>query len=172
MCVLLFCKFYSKSSIRTGPCHLEKTWWIHVNSSPYFFNQATRAFTNADNARVSEAQARKTAEAGATAVAGEVATRIAAEATAVANEAHATERLAQLRGEELLKEASAYKAALDLNPPPDTPVYVRVAADEFTMGSTGAQIDVVTEVCKSVNANCERSRFEDEAVGNDERQQL
>lgn len=164
----------------------------------YFFDQADRAFTNAENARASEAQARKTAEAGATAVAIEVATRTAAEATAVASEERANERLAQLRGEELLKEASAYKAtgkiaeaiakleeadqaefrpdfdltaekadvyrqaaillvqageelarngdltgaaekyqaALDLKPPPDTPVYVRVPAGEFTMGST------------------------------------
>ena len=121
--------------------------------------------------------------------------------TAIANEARATERLAQLRGEELLKEARAFKAegnvaeaiakleaadqveirpafdlktekedvyrqaaillvkageelarkgdltgaaekyqaALDLKPPLDTPVYVRVPAGEFTMGSTGTE---------------------------------
>ncbi|MEZ4867197.1 MAG: SUMF1/EgtB/PvdO family nonheme iron enzyme [Caldilineaceae bacterium] len=125
----------------------------------------------------------------------------ASEARALANEASATERLAQLRGEELLKEARVYKAegniaeaiakleeadqaefrpdfdlesekadvyrqaaillvqegeelarnddltgaaqqyqaALDLNPPLDTPVYVRVPAGEFTMGSTGTE---------------------------------
>ncbi|MFZ4659330.1 MAG: SUMF1/EgtB/PvdO family nonheme iron enzyme [Caldilineaceae bacterium] len=152
--------------------------------------------------------------------------------TAIANEARANERLAQLRGEELLKEARAYKAegkiaeaiakleeadqaefrpdfdletekedvyrqaaillvkageelarngdlagaakkyqeALDLQPPLDTPVYVRVPAGEFTMGSTGDQIDAVTEVCKSLDSRCLRSWFEDEAVGDDEDQ--
>lgn len=32
-----------------------------------------------------------------------------------------------------------YQAALDLKPPPDTPVYVRVPAGKFTMGSTGME---------------------------------
>jgi len=48
-------------------------------------------------------------------------------------------------GEELARKsdltgaAAQYQAALDLNPPPDTPVYVRVPGGEFTMGSTGAE---------------------------------
>lgn len=36
----------------------------------------------------------------------------------------------------LTSAVEKYQAALDLNPPPDTPVYVRVPAGEFTMGST------------------------------------
>lgn len=48
-------------------------------------------------------------------------------------------------GEQLARKGDAvgaatnYQAALDLNPPSDTPVYVRVPAGEFTMGSTGAE---------------------------------
>jgi len=48
-------------------------------------------------------------------------------------------------GEEMARKgdlagaAEKYQAALDLKPPPDTPVYVRVPAGEFTMGSTGKE---------------------------------
>ena len=37
--------------------------------------------------------------------------------------------------------AVKFQAALDLDPPPDTPVYVRVPAGEFTMGSGEADTD-------------------------------
>ena len=50
-----------------------------------------------------------------------------------------------LEGEELARKgdltgaAEKYQAALDLKPPPDTAVYVRVPVGEFTMGSTGTE---------------------------------
>ena len=37
--------------------------------------------------------------------------------------------------------AAKFQQALDLDPPPDTPVYVRIPAGEFTMGSGGADTD-------------------------------
>jgi formylglycine-generating enzyme required for sulfatase activity/energy-coupling factor transporter ATP-binding protein EcfA2 len=43
------------------------------------------------------------------------------------------------RNGDLISAAEKYQAAFDLNPPPDTPVYVRVPAGEFTMGSTGTE---------------------------------
>lgn len=48
-------------------------------------------------------------------------------------------------GEELARQGDLtgavekYQASLDLKPPPDTPVYVRVPAGEFTTGSTGTE---------------------------------
>ena len=37
--------------------------------------------------------------------------------------------------------AAKFQGALDLDPPPDTPVYVRIPAGEFTMGSGDADTD-------------------------------
>lgn len=69
-------------------------------------------------------------------------------------------------GEELARHgdrvgaATKYQDALNLNPPPDTPIYVSVQTGKFVIGSTEEQIDSAFEVCQQEHPPCERSWFD------------
>ncbi len=71
---------------------------------------------------------------------------------------HAGEDMA--RTGDLIGAAEKYQAALNLEPPLDTPVYVQVEAGEFTMGSTEEEIRFVFDLCQEEHMPCEYSWFE------------